>query len=98
MRAVTVQGWADAEKELERVAKIVAVITVESVGAIIDGELGAKTDVDPIAMRQVADVTQRVPSHGKDARVRGLIEHQLVAGFFYAFPAKVNGVARALII
>ena len=67
--AMTMQRWADAEKELERVAEIIAVVTIESVGAIIDGELGAKTDVESVAMPKVADVTEGVRAYGKDARV-----------------------------
>ena len=48
--AMTVLGWTDAEKELERVAEIVAVIAVESVRAIVDGELRAEADVHAVAM------------------------------------------------
>ena len=51
VRAMTVQGWADAEEELERVAEIVAIVTIEGVGAVVDGELGTETYVDAIAMR-----------------------------------------------
>ena len=91
--AMTVPGWTDAQKELERVAKIVSVVAVESVGAIVDGELCAETDVDAVAVRQVAHVTERVGAYWKDARVSGGIQDQLVAGFFYALPAEVNGVA-----
>ena len=47
----TVQGWADAEKELERVAEIIAVVAVERIGAVVDRELGAEADVDALAMR-----------------------------------------------
>ena len=95
---MTVQGWTDAQKKLERVAKIVAVVAVESVGAVVDGELGAETDVDAVAVRQVAHVTERVPAHWKDFGFIGGIEDKFVAGFFYAFPAKVNRVASTLII
>ena len=44
--AVTVQGWADAEKELEGVTEVVAVVAIETVGAIVDRELRAQTDVE----------------------------------------------------
>ena len=47
---MTVQGWTDAKEELERVAEIVAVVAVERIGAVIDGELGAETDVDAVAV------------------------------------------------
>ena len=51
VRGVTVQRWPDPEKKLECVTEIVAVIAVESVRPIIDGELGAETNVDTIAVR-----------------------------------------------
>ena len=48
--AMTVQGRADAEKELERIAEIVAVVTVKRIRSIVDGELGAEPDVDTFAV------------------------------------------------
>jgi len=48
--AVTVQRWADTEKELERVAEIVTVITIKSIGAVVDGELRPKADVEAVAV------------------------------------------------
>ena len=65
---MTVKGGADAEKELERVADIVPVIAIESVGTIIDGELRPEFDVEAVAVRQVANVTERVGAYVKDAR------------------------------
>ena len=65
--SVTVQRRADAQKKFKGVTEIVAVVAVESVGAVVDGELGAEPDVDAVAVRQVADVTERVTAHGKDA-------------------------------
>jgi hypothetical protein len=50
VRAVSVLGRPDAEKELERVTEIIAVIAIESVGAIVDRYLSAKTDVDAVAV------------------------------------------------
>jgi hypothetical protein len=50
VRSVTVQGWADAKEKLKGVAEIVAVVAVESVGAIVDGELRAQSDVDAVAV------------------------------------------------
>ncbi len=47
---MTVKGGADAEKKLEGVTEIVAVIAVESVRTIVDGELGAETDIDAITV------------------------------------------------
>ena len=48
--AVTVQGWADAEKELEGVAEVIAIVAVERIWSVVDGELGAKTYVDTFAV------------------------------------------------
>jgi hypothetical protein len=63
--AVTVQGWTDAEKELEGIAEIVAVITIKAVGTVVDGELSAETDVETFAVRQVADISERVSTYWK---------------------------------
>ena len=51
LRAVTVLGRPDAQEKLERVTEIVAVVAVERIGAVVDGELGAETDVDAFAVR-----------------------------------------------
>jgi hypothetical protein len=48
--AVIVQRWTDAQKELEGIAETVSVIAIESVGTIIDCELRAETDVDPVTV------------------------------------------------
>jgi len=71
--AVTVQGWADAQEKFETVTDTVSVIPIESIWAIIDGELRAETDVEAVAVRQVADVTKRVGAHRKDASSSCLI-------------------------
>src|SRR5262249_42020366 len=98
MHAVTVQGWADAEKKLEGVAEIVAVVPIESVGAVVGGELGAEADVDAVALRQVAHVTPPVNRPREDTPVGRLLKDQLVSGLFYVFPSKIDRVAAALII
>jgi hypothetical protein len=59
--AVTVEGWADAREKLEGVAEVIAIVAVERIGAVVDGELSAETNVDAVAVREVADVTERVP-------------------------------------
>ena len=46
--AVTVQRRPDAQEKLERVAEIVAIVAIERIGAVVDGELGAETYVDAI--------------------------------------------------
>jgi hypothetical protein len=48
--AVTMQGRADAEKELEGVAEVIAIVAVESVRAIIDCELSAEADIEAITV------------------------------------------------
>ena len=59
VRAMTVQGWADAEEELERVAEIVAIVTIEGVGAVVDGELGLPRPMSiPLPCDRSRDVTE----------------------------------------
>lgn len=48
---VSMQRRPDADKKLERVAKIVAVVTIESVRSVVDRELCAESDVDAVAVR-----------------------------------------------
>src|SRR5919106_3756002 len=98
VRAVTVQGWTNAQEKLECVTEIVAVVAIERIGAVVDGELGAETDVDAFAVRQVADVTERVAAHWKDFGFIDRLKNKFVSGFLYAFPAKVNRVAATLVI
>ena len=86
--AMTVPGWTDAEEELERVAKIVSVVAVESVGAIVDGELGAETDVDAVAVRQVADVTERCSRLLEKFRVHRRLQDQLRGRIFLRVPSE----------
>src|SRR5215469_8985968 len=58
---VAVQRWTDAEKELEGVAETIAIIAIESLWAIVDGELRPEANVET--------VPERVRANGKDARV-----------------------------
>src|SRR6266480_3796206 len=44
--AVTVQGRTNAQKKLECVTETVAVIAIKRIGAVVEGELGAESDVD----------------------------------------------------
>jgi hypothetical protein len=46
---MTVQGRMNAEKELKYIAEIVTVVAVESVGAVVDGDLCAEADVEAVA-------------------------------------------------
>ena len=91
-------GRPDAQEKLEGVAEIVAVVAVERIGAVVDGELGAETYVDAFAVRQVADVTERVAAHWKNFGFIERLEDKFVAGFLHAFPAKINRVAATLVI
>ena len=95
---MAVQGWTNAEKELERVTEIVAVISVERIGAVVDGKLGAETNVDAVAVGQVADVTERVSAHWKNFGFIDRLKDKFMSGFLHAFPAKVNRIAATLII
>ena len=66
---VTVLGRPDAQEKLEGVAEVIAIVAIERIGAVVDGYLGAESDVDTFAVRQVAEATDRVTAHRKDARV-----------------------------
>ena len=48
---VTMLGRPDAEKKLECVTEIVAVVAIESVGAIVDSDLCAQSDVEAVTVR-----------------------------------------------
>jgi hypothetical protein len=48
--SLAVQGWTDTQEKLEGVTEIVAVVAVERIGAVVDGKLGAETDVDAPAV------------------------------------------------
>src|SRR6266480_6957840 len=96
--AVTVLGRADAKKKLEGGAEIVVVVAVEGIGAVVDCELGAETNVDAVAVRQVADVTERVSAHWKNFGFIERPKNKFVSRFLYAFPAKINRVAATLVI
>ena len=48
--AVTVLGRPDAQEKLEGVAEVIALVAVERIGAVVDGELGAETDIYPLAV------------------------------------------------
>ena len=95
---MAVQGWANAQEKFEPVTEIVAVIAIESVGTIINCELRPESDVDAVSMQQVAHITECVSTYWKDARVRCVIQDELVSRFSDAFPTKVNRVASMLII
>lgn len=49
--AMSVLGRPDSQEKLEGVAEVVAIIAVERIGAVVDGELGAETNVDTVAVR-----------------------------------------------
>ncbi len=72
--AVAVQRWTDAQEKLKSVAEIVAVIVVKTVRAIIYRKLGAKSDIKPVAMRQVAHVSDRVTPYREYSRFIRWIE------------------------
>src|SRR5947207_13582435 len=98
VRAVSMPRWADAQKKFEGVTEIVSVVTIKAVRAIIYRKLGAESDINAVAVGQIADITNRVTAHRKDARLIGGIENQFMPGFFHAFPARVNGVASTLVV
>src|SRR6266567_1610301 len=97
VRAVSMQRWTDAQKKFEGVTEIVTIVSIEAVRTIVDRKLSAEPDIDAVAMRQIADVTNRVAAHRKNVGFIGGIENQLVARFLHPLPAYVNGVTFTLI-
>ena len=95
---MTVQGWTDAQKKLKGVAKIVAIIAIEAIRSIVERKLGAESDVDAAAVRQIVHVTDAVSANGENEGFILWIENQFVTGLFYSLPAQINCVAPALII
>src|SRR5947207_10168242 len=98
MPSMTVQRWADAQEKFKGVTEIFSVVTIEAVRAIIDRKLSAEPDVDAVAMRQIAHITECVGTHRKDARFIRACEHELVPGFFHALPTRIHRIAPTLII
>ena len=97
MHAFIVLGRPDAEEKLECVAEVIAIVAVERIGAVVDGELGAKADIYPLAVRHVADVTERVSAHWEDFRFIERLEDEFVPGFLNTFQAKANCVSETLV-
>src|SRR5439155_1325301 len=58
--------WADTQKKFKRITKIFSVIPLEPDWSIVDRELAAQSDVDAIAVRQIANVTDRVGGNRED--------------------------------
>ena len=51
MHSVTMQRRTNAQKKLEGITEIVSVVAIETIGTIVDCELGAEADIDAVAMR-----------------------------------------------
>src|SRR5262249_12253792 len=50
---VTVLGWTDAQKDLEGVSEVTAVVAIESVGAGVGGGLRAQANIKAISMGKI---------------------------------------------
>ena len=46
--AVIVLGRPDTKEKFERVTELIAIVAVERIGAVVNGELSAETDVDAV--------------------------------------------------
>ena len=95
---MTMQGWTDAQEKLKRVTQIVPIIAIESVWAIVDGELSTESEIKPVAVRQIADVTDRITTDWKYVRFIRQLKDKFMSGFLHALPAEINGIRSALII
>ena len=65
--AMAVQRRTNAQEKLEGVTETVSIIAIQSVGTSVDGKLSAESDIEPIPMRKVAHITDRISAHRKDA-------------------------------
>ena len=92
------QRWTDAQKKFEGVTEILSVVTIKAVRAIIYRKLGAESDINAVAVGQIADITNRITADRKDARLINGFQNQLVARFLHPLPARVNGVTSTLIV
>ena len=50
VHTVTVQRGTDAQEKLEGITEIVSVVAIETIGTIVDCELGAEADIDAVAV------------------------------------------------
>src|SRR4051812_38138867 len=96
--SVRMQRWPHPQENGERDRQFVAVIALEPRRYVIDRELAAKTDVQSVAVREVAHVTDGVGVDRENVIVIAFLQDQLVAGFLDPLEAAVNRVAAALII
>ena len=67
VRAVSMQRWTDAQKKFEGLTEIFSVVTIKAIRAIIYRKLGAESDINAVAVGQIADVTDRISAYGKNA-------------------------------
>src|SRR4030095_2480851 len=81
--SLAVQGWTDTQEKLEGVTEIVAVVAIERIGAVIDRYLSTKTNVEALAVRQVADVTERVCTYWENFGFIRRLEDKFVPRFLH---------------
>ena len=97
-RVIAHERRPDPEEHLERNRNVVAVITIEIAGNIVDRELSAEPDIDPAAMRQIAHVSDRVSIDREDPLFIDRIEHQFMARLLDVLEPRVKRIAPALVI
>jgi len=98
MSALTVQRRTNAEEKLKRVTEIVSVITIKTIRAIVERKLGAESNIQTVAVRQIAHVTDGVSANRENVGFIRWIENQLMTGLLHSLPAKIDRVAPALIV
>ena len=92
----SVSRRSQPEEKLKAIWQIVAVITLQIVRHIVNRELTTETNIDPLPVRKIANVTNGVTGNGKDSIVIILVEHKFVTGFFHSLPPRINRVATSL--
>src|ERR1043166_3265748 len=96
--AIAVQRRSNAKEKFERIAWAVAIVTVQSTWPDVERELTAEADIDSVAVREIAHIAKAHGIDRKNFRKIDILQDQLVPRFLHKFPARVNGVAMALVI
>jgi len=63
VRAVIVPRRPYAQKELKCVAELIAVVAIEAVWAIVNRKLSAESDINAVAVGQIADIANRITAY-----------------------------------
>ena len=55
---VPMKRWTDSKENLQATSNLVAIITIQCIWPMIDGELRAESDIEAIAMRKIVHIAE----------------------------------------